>query len=118
MTERQPPFFVERRSHHRHPVRLDVNYRRGESYLFSRVENLSELGIFIVSEEPFDKQTRLELRFLPPEGGEAIEITGEVVWVERGTAGRQPGMGVRFINPSPQVRQRIQALIRTVAYLE
>jgi type IV pilus assembly protein PilZ len=118
MTEQHRQSFVERRSHHRHPVRLDVNYRRGETYLFSRAENLSELGIFIVSDEPFDKTTELDLRFLPPEGGEAIEITGEVVWVERGTAGRQPGMGVRFINPTPQLRQRIQALIRTVAYLE
>ena len=110
--------FQERRSHRRHHVRLDVNYRRGENYLFSHSENLSELGIFIVSEEPFEEKTQLELRFLPPEGGEAIEITGEVVWVEQGGQGREPGMGVRFINPNPQARRRIQALIRTVAYLE
>lgn len=118
MTHQQPKSFVERRSHHRHRIRLDVNYRRGENYLFSRSENLSELGIFIVTDEPFDEHTHLELRFLPPEGGEAIEIEGEVAWVERGAKGRVPGMGVRFVNPSPQIRQRIQALIRTIAFLE
>jgi uncharacterized protein (TIGR02266 family) len=108
----------ERRAHTRYPVKLDVNYRRGESYLYSRAENLSELGIFLVSEELHEVGTRLELRFAAPEGGEAIELTGEVVWVERGTGGRQSGLGIKFVDPDPLVKERIRSLIRTVAFLE
>ncbi len=109
--------FSERRVFPRHSAKIDVNYRRGENYLFSHTENLSELGIFLVSKEPLDKGTEIELRFLPP-GGDPIEITGVVTWVERGGQGKQPGMGVRFLDPSPKIRERIKSLIRTIAYLE
>jgi type IV pilus assembly protein PilZ len=108
----------ERRLHPRHPVKIDVNYRRGETYLYSRTENLSELGIFLVSKEPLERKTKLELRFSAPEGGHPIEVTGEVVWVDKGGGGRSPGMGIRFVDPSPEVRERIKSLIRTIAYLE
>ncbi|MCP4676505.1 MAG: hypothetical protein GY854_13525 [Deltaproteobacteria bacterium] len=107
----------ERRVHPRHKAKVDVNYRHGETYLFSRTENLSELGIFLVSNDPFDKGTKLDLRFLPP-GGEPLEITGEVMWVDRGSRGSPAGMGVRFIDPNKQIRERIRTLIRTIAYLE
>ncbi len=118
MTRHKNRSISERRAFIRHQVKIDVNYRRGETYLFSRSENLSELGIFLVSREPLTKGDLLELRFLSPEGGDPIEIKGEVMWLEKGIRGKQPGMGVRFIDPSPQIRKRIKALIRTIAYLE
>ena len=108
----------ERRLHKRHKLKIDVNYRRGETYLFSQSENLSELGIFLVSNDPLARGTELELRFSPPEGGAPIEVTGEVVWIEMGGHGKAPGMGIRFLSPSTEVRDRIKALIRTIAYLE
>ncbi|MCP4601135.1 MAG: hypothetical protein GY847_11525 [Proteobacteria bacterium] len=108
----------ERRLRPRHKIKIDVNYRRDETYLFSKTENLSELGIFLVSKDPFPKGTRLALRFLSPEGGDPIEISGDVVWIERGTGGKQSGMGVRFANLNTQTSDRIKALIRTFAYLE
>jgi uncharacterized protein (TIGR02266 family) len=107
----------ERRVFPRHKAKIDVNYKHGDTYLFSETENLSELGIFLVSTKPFEKGTKLELTFRQPEGGEPIEVTGEVMWVEQESSGRKPGMGIRFIEPNEKQRARIKALIRTVAYL-
>ena len=107
----------DRRLHTRHPIKVDVNYSHEENYLFAHATNLSELGIFITSKNPPQKGTMLNLNFSSPESGETIEVAGEVVWIETGEGGRTPGMGVQFIDPSPQVRKRIKSLIRTIAYL-
>jgi type IV pilus assembly protein PilZ len=97
---------------------MDVNYRHGETYLFSRASNLSELGIFLVSNDPLPKGSRLELQFSSLSGAEPLVVDGEVVWIDHGAHNREPGMGIRFINPSVETQQRIKALIRTLAYLE
>ena len=76
----------ERRTTHRHKVRMDVNYRHGETYLFSRASNLSELGIFLVSIDPLPKGSRLELQFSPISGGEPMVVDGAVVLVTLGIA--------------------------------
>jgi uncharacterized protein (TIGR02266 family) len=105
----------DRRRFERHPVKLDVNYRHGDTYLYSRSSNLSELGIFLVTSSPPRKGTRIDLRFSVPGEQEPIEIIGEVRWI---TSGNEPGMGIRFIDPNPEFRRRVKELIRTVAYLE
>jgi type IV pilus assembly protein PilZ len=110
--------YGERRVMERHAVRVDVNYRHGDTYLFSTSKDVSELGIFLVSTAPLPRGSRIELRFSTGEGGENIDLAGEVMWVDAGGVGRDPGMGVRFTDPSPEVRERIRSLIRTMAYLE
>lgn len=118
MQDKENRSFSERRTSERHPIKLDVNYKHGETYLFSRSSNLSELGIFLVTQTPLANGSRIELQFSPPDGGEPIQVVGEVMWIERGGGGKEPGMGVRFVNPTPETRQRLKALIRTIAYLE
>jgi uncharacterized protein (TIGR02266 family) len=113
ITDKNP----DRRMHTRHRVKIDVNFRHEENYLFAHSTNLSELGIFLSSQNPLDKGTRIDLSFASPESGETIEVAGRVAWVETGDRGRTPGMGIQFIDPSPQVRERIKAIIRTIAYL-
>lgn len=108
----------ERRVHPRHAVQLDVNYQRGDHYLFSRSSNLSELGIFLVTDAPAPVGTELDLSFRSPGGGEAIRVRGQVMWIDPGTSGGEPGMGIRFVSPDDETRARIKALIRTVAVIE
>jgi len=110
--------YAEKRRQPRHAVRLEVNYRCGDNYLFSRSSNLSEMGIFLTTPTPLAKGTRLELSFAPPGGEEPIRLQGEVVWTLGAGPGVEPGMGVRFIDPPPDARARVKALIRTFAYLE
>ena len=108
----------ERRTSLRHNIHIDVNYGAGSAYLFSRSENLSELGIFLATDETYDVQTQIDLRFRASEGGEPLEIKGEVVWIEIGKSGKKRGMGVRFLDLTETQKDRIKALIRTIAYLD
>lgn len=118
MANRDTTSSQERRTSHRHNIHIDVNYSAGAAYLFCRSENLSELGIFLATEETFDVQTQIELRFRVSEGGEPLEIKGEVVWVEVSKSGKKKGMGVRFLNLTDPQKERIKSLIRTIAYLD
>lgn len=110
---------IERRSYERFDTSISVDYSSGDTFLFSYIQNISEMGIFIRSDEPLPIGTVLELRFAP-DGQEAIELAGEVTWINPYRPfgdNLNPGMGVRFQDLSPDMRERIVALVRTVAYL-
>ena len=110
---------IERRLHERFDTSISVDYSSGDTFLFSYIQNISEMGIFIRSDEPFPIGTVLELRFTP-DGQEPIELAGEVTWVNPYRPfgdNLNPGMGVRFQDLSADMRERIVALVRTVAYL-
>ncbi len=109
---------ADRRREPRHPVRLDVDYQHGDTYLYSRSSNLSEMGIFLVTDRPPPPGERIGLRFRLSGDSAALEIEGEVKWVDPGGPDREGGMGVRFVDPDDDFRAAIQTLIRTVAYLE
>lgn len=111
--------FRERRATERIPVELSVDYRHGDTFLFSYITNISLMGIFVRSEDPLPPGTVLTLRFSPP-GGEAMEIEGEVMWINPVRPGGEninPGMGVRFLGLTPDQRERLVDLVRTIAYL-
>jgi type IV pilus assembly protein PilZ len=110
--------YAEKRGEPRHVVRLDVDTRCGDTYLFCRSGNLSEMGIFLSTPTPLPRGSRIELAFAEPGSAEPIRVPGEVVWTLAPGADAEPGMGVRFLDPSPEARARVRALIRTMAYLE
>ena len=118
MNEDDTRAYAEKRSQPRHVIRLEVNYRCGDTYLFSQSSNLSEMGIFLATPTPLGKGTQIELSFADPGSQDPIRVLGEVMWTLHAKAGVEPGMGVRFIEPSAEVRSRVKALIRTMAYLE
>lgn len=108
----------ERRREIRHNIRLDVNYSHGDSYLYCKSGNLSEMGIFLVSDTPLAAGTIIALRFTAPSGGAPVDVSGEVVWIDPGNAQSPGGMGIRFIDPSDDTKARIRTIIRTMAYLD
>ena len=110
----------ERRTQDRHSVRIEVNYRHDDTYLFtrSRSDNLSEHGIFLVAEDALPVGSRITLQFSHAGEAEPTSVDGEVVWVKETSRGRTLGMGIRFVNPAVEVRRRVQTLIRTMAYLD
>lgn len=110
----------ERRRHQRYQVSLSVDYSEGDHFLFAYIENISEMGIFIRTDDPLPVGTQLTVRFTP-EGSEPLELEGEVAWVNPvRTDGRDlnPGMGVSFHNLSLAQRERVVSAVRTVAYLQ
>ena len=108
----------DRRGKTRYDVKLDVNYRHGDVYLYSRSSNASEFGIFLVSATPLPKGSTLELEFKVPHARESITVLGEVRWVEDGEGGQEPGMGIQFVDLDSDKQQRIRSLIRIVACID
>ncbi len=107
----------ERRQSRRLPVDYSVDYHHGDTFLFSYITNISEMGIFVRSEEPLAKGTMLRLKFAPP-GGEAFDLEGEVAWINPPRPDAvNPGMGIRFVHLTPETRERLVDLVRTIAYL-
>jgi type IV pilus assembly protein PilZ len=110
---------ADRRSHERFDASIEVDYASGETFLFSYITNISEMGIFIRSDNPAPRGAVLTLRFAAP-NGPALDIAGEVTWVNPlrpDGENLNPGMGVRFLDLTPEAREAVVDLVRTVAYL-
>ncbi len=110
---------ADRRSHERFETSIQVDYASGETFLFSYITNISEMGIFIRSDSPAPHGAVLTLRFGSTDGP-SLEIVGEVTWVNRVRPDGEnlnPGMGVRFLDLSPEAREQVVELVRTIAYL-
>ncbi len=93
----------------RHQRRLPVRYGRSRPILMARTGNLSETGLFVVTERPLpDGELAgllLELEHCK------VPLRGSVVWHRpRGEAGRDPGMGVALLNPPRVYTRYVQAL--------
>ncbi len=110
---------IERRRFERYDTSISVDYSSGDTFLFSYIQNISEMGIFIRSDSPLPVGSVLELRFAP-DGQTPLELEGEVTWINPYRPlgdNLNPGMGVRFRGLEPELRERIVELVRTVAYL-
>lgn len=110
---------INRREHQRYDTSIAVDYASGETFLFAYLQNISVMGIFVRTNEPQAVGTRLRLRF-HVDDGDPLVLDGEVTWInpyrEQGE-NLNPGMGVRFIELTPDRREQVVALVRTVAYL-
>jgi type IV pilus assembly protein PilZ len=116
----QEPSGAERREHQRFETSIAVDYASGETFLFAYLQNISEMGIFIRTDHPSTVGTRLRLRFNVESEEEPLTLDGEVTWINPLRASGDnlnPGMGVRFMELSPDKREQVVSLVRTVAYL-
>lgn len=111
----------DRREHERFPTELSVDVRSGEHFLFAYITNISEMGIFVRTDDIRPVGTRLKLRFSgPSDDADAIEVDGTVTWVNPvrlGGDNPNPGMGVRFEKLTPELRERLVEVVRAIAYL-
>lgn len=109
-----------RRQHDRIDVAWDVDCETEDTFLYASIRNVSELGIFVMTREPLEVGTRLMLRFSPPGADAAFDLEGAVQWVNPVRVlsdNRNPGMGILFVNITPDDRERLVAAVRTIAYL-
>lgn len=113
------PDGVERRSFTRIDVTWAVDCEAGETFLYSYIRNISAMGIFIASLSPPAVGTPMTLKFAPP-GESPFDLKGEVAWINPWHEDRDnpnPGFGVRFIDLTPEMRERLVALVHAIAYL-
>ena len=106
----------ERRVYDRVPKDFDVRYSSAEGEVSSNLSDIGLGGAFINADPPLATGACFNLRIQLPDGGKEIEVTSEVVWTrakEGITAkGRAPaGMGIKFLNLSPQDKERIRRVL-------
>lgn len=110
---------LDRRVGPRVDVAWAVDCSDGETFLYASISNISALGIFIATRTPPAVGAAVTLHFTPP-GEAAFELRGEVTWINPvRPAGENlnPGFGVRFIELTADMRERLVALVRAIAYL-
>jgi type IV pilus assembly protein PilZ len=110
---------AERRNSQRFDTSIAVDYASGETFLFAYLKDISEMGIFIRANDPLSVGTKLRLRF-HVDDGDPLVLDGEVTWInpfKKNGENINPGMGVRFTQLTPERREQVVALVRTVAYL-
>jgi uncharacterized protein (TIGR02266 family) len=74
-------------------------------------EQISEGGVFLVTERPLPVGTPLLLR-LTGDRGETVEVEGAVVWVRRRESGGGPsGVGIEFSNLDASQREAVAYLV-------
>lgn len=112
----------DRRQADRVPVDIEVDYECQETFLYAYITDIGALGIFLRTNAPYVVGTRLNLAFKPPGESAALRVPGEVRWVspltESESRTRQPGMGVAFVDLTPEQRQRLIDLVQRMSYLE
>jgi type IV pilus assembly protein PilZ len=111
---------AERRASERFEVTWSVDCETEDTFLYASITNISEMGIFVRTLEPLPLGTVLTLRFAPPNLDEAFVLRATVQWINplRALADNpNPGMGLRFVELLPEDRERLVAVVRTIAYL-
>jgi type IV pilus assembly protein PilZ len=109
----------EKRSSERIEVSWAVDCETDDTFLYASIANISEMGIFVRTDAPFAVGTYIRLRFTP-ENAEPFFLLGRVQWLNEVRAfgdNINPGMGIMFMGLAAEDRERLVALIRTIAYL-
>jgi type IV pilus assembly protein PilZ len=114
-----PPGDMDNRRADRFSVAWSVDCETEETFLYASIRNVSELGIFVATREPLMIGTRVTLRF-SPDVEQSFVLSGVVQWINpiRLLAdNKNPGMGIRFVELTPEDRERLVEAIRTIAYV-
>ncbi len=98
------------------PLAIRSELQFGEITLSGYVTNLSEGGAFLATEETVPNGTVLRLRiFLPGQIGQ-IETGARVMWRTCDAGPRAQhmpdGIGLEFIEPDPQLHEKLQNYIK------
>jgi uncharacterized protein (TIGR02266 family) len=71
----------DRRKFPRYFVRILVDYKSVDSFLYDYSNDLSEGGVFIQTTSPLNYGEQVDLRFTLPGTDRLFQLRGEVVWV-------------------------------------
>lgn len=105
-----------RRVHARVPLKVQVDLRSEDTFFTGFSENISEGGLFVVTDAPFEVGAILTVS-LSLMGGPPEQLEAVVRWVRPANAagGLPPGMGVRFMGLGPAKTQELQDFIDSQA---
>jgi uncharacterized protein (TIGR02266 family) len=90
----------ERRRSIRVPVEVALGVHSESNFFSGLTRDISDGGLFVATHTPLPLGTHVSVKFALPACPE-IEADGVVVWLSEPTTGH-PGMGVQFLNLTPQ----------------
>jgi uncharacterized protein (TIGR02266 family) len=102
----------ERRRSTRHELRIPVDYSSVDAFFSEMATNINEGGMFIATDSPAGLDEVVKLAFSLPGLSEPVEVNARVVWINDGSDGTEPGMGVAFQELSTRARETINTLVR------
>jgi len=111
MTDPVAPPEQDRRASARLPVEMWVEEITDRSQVFRRAGNLSKGGMYLDHTIPLPMGARVRLRFTLPGDDKSVTVAGEIVSV---STDQELGMGVKFVDMTPEVASRIDAYIERV----
>ena len=103
----------DRRKSPRLDVVLKVRFERKEDFQEALIHNISQLGVYLVTDRPFDVGSQFLIEIDLP--GDKGQLTGkcEVVWVNEIEAEDYPkGMGVQFVELASKQRQLLEEYLQ------
>ncbi len=106
---------IEKREDPRTLIKIKVNIEGEGAYLYDYSRDMSEGGVFICTDDPLPVGEKIKVKFILPELLEEIEAAGEVTWVNpAGSVDPPAGMGIKFIDLSPDRQAHIQDVIARI----
>lgn len=96
----------ERRKGPRFDVVLQAHYETREDFQAALIHSISEVGVYLQTDAPFDVGYQFRLEIYLPEKGQRIKGKCEVVWINQIETKDYPkGMGVKFIELAQKDRR-------------
>jgi uncharacterized protein (TIGR02266 family) len=105
------------RSSERFDLEVKVDLESDHNFYTGLTQNISAGGVFIATHHIRRIGDRITLKFTLPGSEKTLDVETEVRWIRENTAlqrveGAQ-GMGVRFINLSPETSAAINSFIQS-----
>jgi type IV pilus assembly protein PilZ len=98
----------------RHSVTLAVRFRSARDFVLEHATNISRGGIFIQTEDPPPLDTAVQVEIQLPDEAAPVTTNGVVVHRQLAVAGKQPGVGVQFVDSGDDFRDRIDRYMDTL----
>ena len=102
----------ERRQSQREPVKVPVSYGAVDAFFTEFASNINEGGMFIETDNPSDIDDLVQLQFTFPGVEGSIQIGGRVAWINDGKEESPAGMGIEFLDLTPETRDKINDSVR------
>ena len=103
----------DRRRAPRVDYKVKVALHTPDNFYVGFTGNISEGGLFIVTEVPQPIGSRIKVSFKLPDMKQEVQVEGEVRWIrEAGASELPPGMGIKFLNLPEGAKRAIEKFIR------
>ncbi|MFQ5698345.1 MAG: TIGR02266 family protein [Myxococcota bacterium] len=104
---------TDRRRSERVALKIPVDYSSVDSFFSEFSANINEGGIFVRSERSVPLGSVVQLQFKLPGRERPLQMKGRVAWTESDAA-EDNGIGIEFLDLSPEVREEINEVVRSL----